>query len=76
MKNISMSFEFIFSMIEDIQDLAKFNNNQAFSLANDFFNIRSFLDDVGVLFEEQCKFKNLGLKKEISSNIPVEIYSD
>jgi signal transduction histidine kinase len=27
MKNINRSFEFIFSMIEDIQDLAQFNNN-------------------------------------------------
>ena len=52
MKNINLSFEFIFSMIEDIQDLAKFNNNQNFSLNNDEFNIRDFLGEVGNLFEE------------------------
>ena len=51
-KNIDMSFEFIMSMIEDIQDLAKFGNNQNFTLNNEFFNVRSFIDDVGVLFEE------------------------
>jgi hypothetical protein len=27
LKQFDLSFEFIFSMIEDIQDLAKFNNN-------------------------------------------------
>ena len=51
-KYIDMSFEFIMSMIEDIEDLAKFENNQKFTLNNEFFNFRSFIDDVGALFEE------------------------
>ena len=37
-------------MIEDIQDLAKFNNNDKFSLKNKNFNIREFLNEVFVLF--------------------------
>ena len=57
MKQFDLSFEFIFSMIEDIQDMAKFNNNQNFSLVNEFFKIRDFLSDVIMLFEEQCKYK-------------------
>ena len=58
-KNFDLSFEFIFSMIEDIQDLAKFNNNQKFSLVNEYFEIREFLDDLMTLFKEQSKFKNI-----------------
>jgi signal transduction histidine kinase len=63
MKNIDINMEFIFQMIEDIQDLAKFNNNQKFTLQNEYFNVREFLNDVIVLFEEQCKFKGIDLIK-------------
>jgi len=76
LKNINISFEFIFSMIEDIQDMAKFDNNQDFQLVNELFNIRSFLSDIGVLFEEQCKFKGLDLIKTIQDEVPIEIFSD
>lgn len=54
-------------MIEDIQDLAKFNNNQKFNLQNEYFNVREFLNDVIVLFKEQCKFKGIQLIKEVES---------
>jgi signal transduction histidine kinase len=70
MKNIDINMEFIFQMIEDIQDLAKFNNNQKFTLQNEYFNVREFLNDVIVLFEEQCKFKGIELIKEVESLVP------
>lgn len=62
LKNINLSFEFIFSLIEDIQDLAKFSNNQQFQIYPENFNIRDFLKDLLVLFDEQCKFKGVELK--------------
>ena len=37
--NINVSFEFIFQMIEDSQDLAKFSNSQKVSLNNKNFSI-------------------------------------
>ena len=49
-KNFDISLEFIFSMIEDIQDLAKFSGNQKFSLTNDYFNVRNFINEVLILF--------------------------
>lgn len=52
-------------MIEDIQDMAKFNNNQNFSLVNEFFKIRDFLSDVIMLFEEQCNYKQINLIKTV-----------
>lgn len=52
MKNFDLSIEFIFSMIEDIQDLAKFDNGQKFILNNEYINAREFVDNVAVLFEE------------------------
>lgn len=39
LKNINMSFEFIFSMIDDIQDLAKFTDNQNFTMKNEIFSV-------------------------------------
>jgi len=42
-KNFDISLDFIFSMIEDIQDLAKFSGNQKFTLTNDFFDLRKFV---------------------------------
>ena len=53
-KNFDLSLEMIFSIIEDIQDLAKFTGNQMFTLTNDFFNMREFVDDVLILFKQQC----------------------
>lgn len=76
MKNINLSFEFIFSMIEDIQDLAKFTNDQNFSLEEAYFNIREFLKEVSLLFEEQCKFKKLKLIKKVAQDMPLMIYAD
>ena len=75
-KNFDLSFEFIFSMIEDIQDLAKFNNNQKFSLVNEYFDIREFLDDVMTLFKEQSKFKKIELKQHVSETIPTQVFAD
>jgi hypothetical protein len=40
-KNFDLSLEMIFSIIEDIQDLAKFTGNQMFTLTNDY--LYSFL---------------------------------
>ena len=76
MKNFNLSFEFIFSMIEDIQDLAKFNNNQKFNIECEFFNIREFVGDVLVLFEEQSKFKKIQLLKEIADEVPEMVFTD
>ena len=76
LKNINISFEFIFGMIEDIQDMAKFDNNQNFSLNPELFNIRTFLDDIAVLFEEQCKFKSLDFIVKIKGDVPEMISSD
>ncbi len=52
LRNFDLSLEFIFAMIEDIQDLAKFSGSQNFSLTNEFFEVRGFLKDVLVLFEQ------------------------
>ena len=52
LKNFDISFEFLFSMIEDIQDLAKLNNNHQLSIECQQFNVKDFLDDVILLFEE------------------------
>jgi hypothetical protein len=49
-KNFDISLEFIFSMIEDIQDLAKFSGNSKFTLSNEFFDLRKFVQEVCVLF--------------------------
>ena len=63
-------------MIEDIQDLAKFNNGQKFTLKNQNFNVREFLFEVTTLFSEQCKFKDIELRETISDKIPKTLFSD
>ena len=73
---INTSFDFIFSMIEDIQDLAQFNNNQHFSINNETVPVRPFLNEVGALFEEQCAFKNIQLLLNITQAVPDVIYTD
>ena len=38
--------------------------------------MREFLEEVGSLFEEQCKFKKLKLEKVVTENVPECIISD
>jgi hypothetical protein len=45
-------------------------------LTNEFFEVRSFLKDVLILFEQQCAFKNIELKRYVDDNVPTKIYSD
>jgi histidine kinase 2/3/4 (cytokinin receptor) len=40
------------------------------------FNIRDFLADIVILFEEQTKFKRIQLLQEVDSRVPTIIYSD
>ena len=47
-----------------------------FTLTNDFFNIRDFLDDILILFKQQCQTKNIELKYQIDQSFPLEIFSD
>lgn len=48
-------------MIEDIQDLAKFNN-QNFSINPEKFEVRQLVRDTLFLFDRQCEFKGVELK--------------
>jgi signal transduction histidine kinase len=52
MKQMKIQFEFIFSMIEDIQDLAKFNNNQKFTLNKEYFNVTKLAKEMVQIFED------------------------
>lgn len=74
--NINISFEFLFSMIEDIQDLAKFNNNQEFTLDNEFMDIQKLIKELRIIFEDQCKVKNLELFTNVNESVPQFIYAD
>lgn len=75
-KNINVSFEFIFQMIEDIQDLAKFSNNQTFTFNNELFKVGQLRDEIVTIFEEQCVQKKLSLKFEVEESVPIEVYAD
>lgn len=76
-KNCHVSMAFIFSMIEDIQDLAKFSKgNQMFSIQPAFFNTNRFLDEAVSPFRHICSVKGLQLIIRIDDNVPKEIYAD
>ena len=43
---------------------------------NEFINARDFVNNVALLFEEQCKSKNLELRREVDDSVPELIFAD
>lgn len=64
-QNINTNFEFIFSMIEDVQDLAKLTTCSTLSLTIDDFNIRDLVASIQTMFKMQFESKKIELLTEV-----------
>jgi signal transduction histidine kinase len=58
-KSMNISFDYVFSMIEDIQDLAKYNDGQKFTLNEEFFDPLRLLEELKEQFLEVFSAKQL-----------------
>ena len=75
-RNIHTNFEFIFSMIEDVQDLAKLTTCTTLSLTIDHFSLRDLVASIQTMFQLQFESKKIRLVIEVGSEIPAKILAD